>query len=313
MSAYTFEKNIRSKQNSFSFFSFFEDKKEKKTEFAKNLRIVANKYFTEKKVFDAIRCIKESIQIFQEYESNDYEIKQNMKLLISYVETSKIIDSTNFIKLNEYMANVFGYCRDNVSLNECYMEIAKFLDDTKEYEKALNILNKCVDADNYKIVLEMRGDLLIKLEKYEDASDVFFKLGEKIFLRKSISSSVYSRKFFLMSILCALATKQSKIYNKKIDNVLHICESFISSQEGQLSTNLVESLNLLDIDKFEQSCKKYEAYSNKFTRTQVKLLILAKELLVGIEPYSKFNEFTESDDENDNGGNNSYDIESEIC
>jgi len=308
MSATSYEKNIRSKQNNFSFLSFFEDKKEKKNELARNLRIVANKYFTEKKVFDAIRCIKESIQIFQEDESNDYEVRQNMKLLISYVETSKTIDSTKFIELNEYMADIFGYCRDNVSLNERYMEIAKFLDDTKKYEQALNILNKCVDSDNYKNVLEMKGDLLIKLEKYEDASDAFLKSGEKVFLKNSISSSIYCRKPLMMSILCALATKQSNIYNKKLENVLHICESFSSSQEGQCSINLIESLNLLDVDKFEETCKKYEAYSNKFTRTQVKLLLLAKELLVGVESYSKINEFTESDDEN-----NKYDIESEIC
>ncbi len=167
------------------------------------------------------------------------------------------------------------------NFNEQHLEISKMFEKDGRLELAIKQLENCVNDKLYEKVLEKKGDLLLRLAKYKDASVVFKECGEKYIIKSSTTGSIYAKPLFFMSMLSIMATKKIVDSNKHLDELINLDQSFVNSCEGKCVTDIIKSLNSGNVNDFEQACATYELF-RKLTSLQIDLLILAKEMLVGV-------------------------------
>ena len=297
-SANSLEIKFRSKLNSFSFFDWFKNPDEKKEKIALNLTTIAKRYHMEKKYIDAIRCAKESIEICLKLDGFDYQIKQNIKLLLMCLEIKNLYTNAELIKLYEYVKQIYYKIGDLENFNECCLKISTIYEKDDMINMALSELEKSVHNEftNHKI-LEKKAELLIKISKYEEASHSYLKCANLCMNKNEMTNIIYARPYFLMSILAIIATKNIEKINNCNNEIL---KQFINSTINSLSidglflTTLVKSFNNNDVDQFEKACIQYEKFE-KLNQLQVKLLIISKEFFTGEPAELDCDQFSNSD------------------
>lgn len=293
----------------------FNNKENKKEEKANLLKQAANKYFIEKKIDDAIRCLKESTNLYYELDSSmgnsNFNLKQNTKLLITYYKALDKYDSNELIKWYSFLAEIYSVDNDFTNFNEQYLEIAKILEKNNELEKALKYLNKCIGNDVllHKRILEKKSDLLIKMKQYKEASNSYKLCCQQHIEKNETVGTIYAKPSFFMSMICIMATKNLSDINNQLSDLLKFDETLINSTEGMFISRIINSLNMDNIDEFEEACKMYEL-SKKFTTTQMTMLLLAKEIISG---KTNNNQYDSDDTNNSYNSYNSEECNIDIC
>lgn len=274
------EQKARNLQNKTSIFDLFGAKQERMEESAVMFKQAATKYFTEKEFENAIRCLKDSIKIYNKINSSVYNLEENTKLLITFYKATDNCDQNELIKFHKNLADIYSMSGKMIDFNDQCMEISKIFENDGKFELALKELEYCVDCKCYEKVLEKKADILLKLNKYGDASVVFKECGKKYITKSNITGTIFARPMFFMSMLCIMATKNIENSNKHLDNIICIDNTFANSVEGKCILNMIKALNCGNVNDFEQSCALYEL-TKRLTDQQVDLLILAKEMLIG--------------------------------
>ncbi len=241
----------------------------------------ASKYFTEKDINNAMRCLKKSTQIYSGIKTCSVNVKENIKLLIQYNKSVDNCDSNVLIKLYKELADIYSVSGDMMNYNEQHIEIAKILEKDNKCEEGLEQLSHCVDDKMYEKVLEKKADLLLKIKKYNEALKIFQAAGEKHIEKSKTVGSIYARPLFFMSMLCAMATKNLALINDHFNILTNIDHVFQNSNEGKRIEEFVKALNDCNIDDFTNACKSYES-CKKFTPQQIEMLLLARELIDGV-------------------------------
>lgn len=186
------------------------------------------------------------------------------------------------IELHKLLADIYSMSGDFSHFNAQHLEIAKLLENDGYLNFALKQLDYCVEYKLYDKILEKKGNLLLKLFKYESAANVLKECGKIYFEKSTHTGSIYARPFFFMPILSVMATKQLANLNDHMLTISHIDHKFVDSCEGKFITSLIIALNNGYINEFEQACATYEL-SKKLLPLQVQLLLLGKEMLSGVD------------------------------
>lgn len=292
LSAKLLEEQAKLKYNKKNLFAFLGAPDDSKEEAALLFKQAASKYFTEKSYDNAIRCIKQSLDIYLELKNYSVDVKSNMKLLLQYSLCSENCGSDTLINLRKNLADIYSINGDLVEYNDQYIEISKILEKDGKLDEALKQLLNCAVDKMYGKVLERKGELLIKLCKYEDAAKVFQTAGEKYIEKSTLTGPIYARSLFFASVLNAMATKNIVFLNNQLRDISNFDPSFQNCIEGKNVGLIVKSLNDGNVEEFENACKSYESYK-KLTPQQVDLLIIAKET-IDASIHSDINNYTDA-------------------
>lgn len=277
--------------------NFFGESDEREEEVATLLKQAANKYFTEKKTDDAIRCLKKSTEIYSKLKDCKIDVKENKKLLIQYLKSQDPVNFKELVSSYTDLAEIYSLDGYMDQFNEQHMEISKIYEKNGNLELSLKQMSYCANNKNYDKVLERKGDILIKMKKYSEASKSYMESAEKQIEKNSSIGQIYSRQLFFTSILCQMTTKNLKEINDQLNKIDKIDKTFIGSVEGKITSAVVDSFNNGDVKNFEKACSLYENYK-KLTSDQVELLLIAKEIFDDNKNLEN-NDFEEMNDDND--------------
>ena len=248
----------------------------KDQECAELFKQAGSKYITEKDYVSAIRCLKQSNELYSQSTDNGYLMCSVIKLIIQYGKdvctTDEIVGY--YVQLGEYYTT-----ESNMSYyNEQYVNIAKIYEDLNDYDTALTMLNKCVDHKHGGKIIENKGHLLIKLEKYKEASDAFLELIEKMHAAGKMLYLLGDHIFMFM--LCFLASDDIVGAKMGLEFVSRFDSTFDKSTRGILIENIINALENNNTDEFESSCAQFDCMI-KLKPNQVTLLTQVKSTIIG--------------------------------
>lgn len=296
------EEKIRNAYNSYSVSNFvcygfkqigitcFDKEKDKK--FAYKLTDLGKICLKYKMYEKAIACFEESNAIYYNLDVSDDEINlinslklDNLKSIIvaskeiNDYDSNKIIDTYNELSI----IHSSGDNRDGTKYNECLTAISEIYQKNNNFNDALKILDKCdIESYTYKRILQKQAELLIRLEKYEDASQMYIKCITIHINNDTSNIPLECKELALMAVLCVIATKDLT----KINDCYGIIEeklinefknSFTTSSENKFIVSLIESIETNNMEMYKSACDKR---NNSFPLTQIqeKLLNIGKEL-----------------------------------
>lgn len=271
------EKKARDRLNKTSIFDMF-SMEQKRDECVTLLKQAGNRYLTEKNPTDGIRCLKDCNEIYREIKGEEHLICENLRLMVQHGKD--VCSLEEIMSFYVAIADYHGLKGDLSRYNAQYLEMAKIYEDANQLDLALSALTKCVDDKYPDKVLEKKADILLKLKKYADASNIFQQVAENQLAKPLGSFS--ARKQFCMAMLCVLALGDLVLAERSLNSINNADYAFASTKEGILVTDILKALNDNNQENFEYACADYDKII-KLTPTQVDLLMDAKSMLTGKE------------------------------
>lgn len=257
-----------------------------------------NSYILEKKFHDAVRCYMKAYTEYNKLAGYDHYAMKNLSLAVTYAKQTNAFKSDKLIECYTLMAQNYGINGKMKEHNDQYLNISNIYEIDCNLLMALSVLDNCVDLNNLSSdeVIKRKSELLIKQNKYIEASKIYDQLIDTIINRdKKITSCVTCRQYSLLSVLCCIASNDLVSANNKCEKFNNLDDMFDTSYEGQLAINTLRAIETQNIADFELACENYNRIL-KLKPLHTALLTIAKKYILEFDDsVNQSNDYNESD------------------